>query len=237
VDISARHTKAAPAVWARAVAFGTALGLLVMVVVMGIASRGHDIGIDYQFYRDVGARWLADGTYYLPHQLAGPYEVTLMVDVLYPPAALPLFVPFVWLPAILWWAIPLGILGYVVWSYRPGPWALLAILCLVAWPRTIGAVMFGNTDMWVAAGVAGGLRWGWPIALVALKPVFAPFLLIGIRDWRAWALGLGLLVVSLPMMGDYLTAMLNVQTSPIAYSIGSLPFALIPLVAWHASER
>jgi hypothetical protein len=221
---------------ARAVVFGIVAGLAVMSVLVSIGSRS-DLFIDYVFYRDVGARWLEDGTYYLPHQLAGPYEVTLMVDVLYPPAALLLFVPFVWLPAVLWWAIPLGILGYVVWSYRPGPWAWLAILCLAAWPRTVGAIMFGNTDMWVAAGIAGGLRWGWPVALVALKPVFLPFAIIGIRNRWTWVVGVGLLVVSLPMLADYVAAMRNVQTSAIQYSIGSMPFALLPIVASLGATR
>jgi hypothetical protein len=211
-------------------------GLAVMAILVSLSSRT-DLGIDYGFYRDVGARFLEDGTYYLPHQLAGPYPVTLMVDVLYPPAALLLFVPFVWLPAVLWWAIPLGILGYVVWSYRPGPWTWLTILCLAAWPRTVGAIMFGNTDMWVAAGIAGGLRWGWPVALVALKPVFLPFAVIGIRDRWTWVVGLGLLVVSLPMLADYITAMRNVQTSAIQYSIGSMPFALLPIVASLGATR
>jgi hypothetical protein len=207
-------------------------GLAITAIIVSVMTVGHNFAIDYVFYREVGARFLADGSYYLPHQLAGPYHVTIMVDVLYPPAALALFVPFTFIPAILWWAVPLGMLGYVVYSYRPGPWTLLAILCLVAWPRVMSAVINGNTDMWVAAGVAGGLRWGWPVALVALKPVFAPFALIGIRNRWTWAIGIALLIVSLPMLSDYITAMRNIQTDPIAYSAGSLPFALIPLVAY-----
>jgi hypothetical protein len=217
--------------------FAVVGGLAVMAIILSWMIRGGDLAIDYVFYRDVGARFLEDGTYYLPHQLAGPYPVTLMVDVLYPPAALVLFVPFVWLPAVLWWAIPLAVIAYVVWSCHPGPWTWLAILCLVAWPRVMTALIYGNTDLWMAAGIAGGIRWGWPVALLALKPVFAPFALIGIRNRWTWVLGIGLLVVSLPMLADYVTAMRNVQVSPIDYSLGSLPILLIPLVAWCSRCR
>ena len=48
------------------------------------------------------------------HQLAGPYDVTLMTDVLYPPSALLLFVPFSILPIVLWWVVPIAITGYSV---------------------------------------------------------------------------------------------------------------------------
>ena len=46
------------------------------------------VGTDHTFYREVGQRWLDTGVYYLPHQLAGPYQVQADVDVLYPPLAL-----------------------------------------------------------------------------------------------------------------------------------------------------
>ena len=36
--------------------------------------------MDWEFYRDLGASWLANGSYYQPHQLAGPYVFTTMVD-------------------------------------------------------------------------------------------------------------------------------------------------------------
>lgn len=210
-----------------------ALGLLLTTVVVSIQTRGHEAGMDFWFYRDIGIRWLADGTYYLPHQLAGaPYALTPMVDVLYPPNALVLFVPFAFLPALLWWIIPLGVLGYVVWSYRPSPWAWVAIAACVAWPRTFGAVLFGNTDMWVAAAVAGGLRWGWPAALIAIKPPFLPFGLVGARHWSTWVAGGAMVLLCVPMLGDYVTAMRNLQVDGIAYAAVSIPFALIPIFAW-----
>ena len=95
--------------------------VLSVVSAQAILAAG-DLWIDYGFYHDVGARWLADGTYYLPHQLAGPYQLSLMIDILYPPSALLLFVPFSIAPAILWWAIPIGVtlLVVVVGTPRPG---------------------------------------------------------------------------------------------------------------------
>jgi hypothetical protein len=233
-----RHTSAAgrPLRWAL---MAVLLGLAAGGAVIAVSIRGHEAGMDFWFYRDIGVRWLADGTYYLPHQLTGePYVFTAMADVLYPPSALVLFVPFVWLPAILWWVIPLGVVAYVVWSYRPSPWAWVAIAACVAWPRTFGAVLFGNTDMWVAAAVAGGLRWGWPAALLTIKPMFVPLGLPAIRKPSAWIAGAVMLAISLPMLGDYWTAARNLVVSdPFAYWTVSLPFAVLPLVAWWGRSR
>ncbi len=201
-------------------------------------ATGGDWFQDYNYYRDIGAKWLATGALYLPRQLAGPYDVALMVDVLYPPIALALFVPFVWLPAVLWWTIPLGVLTYVVASLRPAPWSWPVMALCVLWPRTIGAVLFGNTDMWVAAAVAGAIRWGWPATLVVLKPTFAPLALIAILDRRAWITAIVLAFASLPMLPlwlDYLTAMQHLRIG-LDYSLGSLPFALISVVAMLAQQ-
>ena len=56
------------------------------------------IGVDYLLYRDAAARWLAGGPFFEPYQLAGPYPISAG-DILYPPVALWLFVPFTVLPA------------------------------------------------------------------------------------------------------------------------------------------
>ncbi len=216
----------------------TAAGLLIAGVFVAVTSRGSQAAMDYHFYRDIGARWLADGTYYTARQLSGePYSLEAMVDVLYPPTALVLFVPSVFLPAFLWWLIPLVVLGSVVWTYHPSPWAWVAIAFLVAWPRTFGAVLFGNTDMWVAAAVAGGLRWGWPAAILAVKPPFIPFGLGGVGRRSTWRAGGILLVLSAPLMADYIKAMINWQVDGFGYAAVSLPFALIPIVAWLGRER
>lgn len=191
------------------------------------------IGMDYRYYRDLGATWLADGTFYLPHQLAGPYEFTNMVDVLYPPHALFLFVPAALLPAALWWIIPTGLLLFAVRSVRPPRWAWVIMLVLLAWPRAIGAYLFGNTDIWVAAAIMGGAAWGWPAALLALKPSALPFAFLA---WRRRSFWLGILVmVTLAValheeVREYVTAIRNLRIDP-DYSLGSLPLYLVPVTA------
>lgn len=203
------------------------------------AQDGRSIGMDYAFYRAIGERWLTDGTYYLPHQLAGQYDIRLMVDVLYPPTALALFVPLVWLPAAAWWVTPVAVLGYAAYRWRPvvTAWPIL-ILCLM-WPRALGAIFYGNTDMWVAAAVAGGLLWGWPALIVALKPTFLPLAIVGIRR-RAWWLGASVALMSAvamaPLWGQYLTVITSVRFG-WDYSLGSAPLVLLPIVAWLARSR
>lgn len=197
------------------------------------------IGMDFAFYRDIAQRWLETGAYYLPHQLAGPYTATLMVDNLYPPTALLLFAPFLILPAVLWWLIPIAVFGVFLAWCRPGPlaWPLLALV-LVA-QRTQTAFIFGNTDLWIAAAVAGGIRWGWPAALLVIKPTFLPLALVGVRRREFWIAMAAVAFVSIPMAAlwlDYVQALRNV-TIDAGYSVGSLPLVLAPVVAWLLRAR
>lgn len=214
------------------------LALLVAVetvaIIVIVVPMNWKLGQDFEYYRAVGERFLADGSYYLPRQLSGPYVVALMQDVLYPPLALLLFVPFAVLPWVLWWAIPIAITSYVLWTLRPAPWAWCAMLLLLAWPRAIGAYLFGNTDIWAVAAVAAGIRWGWPAVLLAVKPVFAPFALIGIRYRSWWVAAVVLVLVSIPMLPlwlDYVRSTRNMSING-DYSLGSLPLLLVPIVAW-----
>lgn len=197
-----------------------------------------DLFIDYVFYRDLAWRFLTDGSYYGPSQLAGPYEVTLMSDVLYPPSALLLFVPFAWIPALFWWLVPIAITIWIVVGWRPSLAGVAGMLLLLAWPRAHAAFLYGNTDMWVMAGVAAGLRWGWPALLVALKPTFLPLAAIGIRR-RSWWLGAialaGVAAFQLPLWLDYVQAVTNLRGS-VGYSLGSIPLVIIPIVAWWTSR-
>jgi hypothetical protein len=92
---------------------------------------------------------------------------------------------------------------------------------------------WGNTDLWVAAGLAAGLRWGWPAALLFLKPTFGILALTVIRDRRLW-IGMAVLAVaSLPVLGlwiDYLEAMQNLRIG-WDYSVPGLPLVALPVVA------
>jgi hypothetical protein len=161
------------------------------------------------------------------------------VDNLYPPHALFLFLPFTVLPAILWWAIPVGVTGYVLARLRPAMWSWPIIALLVVWPKTLVGLIWGNTDMWVAAAIAAGIRWGWPAVLVTIKPVFAPFAIVGIRgrSWWLTALVLGAIsLLMLPLWLDYVSAIRNMWL-PAEYSLRSVPTILIPIVAWLARAR
>jgi hypothetical protein len=208
-------------------------------IALAIVPLNWELGQDYVYYRAVGERFLADGSYYLPRQLEGPYVIRLMDDIQYPPSALFLFVPFAILPWVLWWAVAIAVTIYVLTWLRPRPWAWCVMLVLLAWPRAIGAYLFGNTDIWALAAICAGFRWGWPAILLVLKPPFAPFALIGIRRRSFWIAALLVGLASIPMVPlwlDYLVAARNAQFDP-GYSLGSLPLLLVGVVAWLGSAR
>ena len=74
------------------------------------------------------------------------------------------------------------------------------MLVLLMWPRAESAFIFGNSDMWMAAGIAAGLRWGWPALLLVLKPIFLPLAALG-ANRVSWWVGAGVIVlVSLAML-------------------------------------
>ena len=206
------------------------------------------LGVDFVLYRDVTARWLGGGPYVEPYQVAGPYEIRAG-DVLYPPVALWLFVPFAVLSSVSWivaaalfWVIPLAATAWVVRVLRPHPvvWPLLA-LC-VANPTTLLKIWTGNPVMWsmaaTALAVVGSSRFAAPFVL--LKPSLAPFALFGIRR-RSWWLGLAVLVaLSLPfgaLWGDWVASVLNSRGGGVLYSALEIPMLLLPLVAWVGRSR
>ena len=218
-----------------------AAAIVEAVVLVSIIEEdpGWSLGMDYAFYVDVGRRWLASGSYYNLHQLAGPYDVTLMVDVLYPPIALALFVPFTVVPGVLWWGIPLTVLAVAWRRWKPDYRAWPVLLALIIWPRSMAAVFYGNTDMWVAAGIAGGLLAGWPAMLVLVKPTLLPFVFAGAWHRRWWAIPVVLfasIAVAFPLWQDYLTTIGNLRIG-WEYSLGSLPLAFLPLVMWVSRAR
>ena len=197
------------------------------------------LALDYRWFVGVAQHWLDTGLFYAPRQLEGPYVVQTLVDVLYPPNALLLFVPFVWLPAVLWWLIPLGVFTYGIVRLRPARWTWPLILVCIAWPHTISQIFYGNTNMWIAAAVSAGVVWAWPGVLVLLKPSLLPFALVGVNH-RSWWLALGVLVlVSLPfgsLWPDYLTAMRNSDLGPL-HALWTFPFFIAPLFAWLGRTR
>jgi hypothetical protein len=190
--------------------------------------------IDFDLYLDSTRRWLAGGSFYEPYQLAGPYAIR-MGDVLYPPNVLLLLIPFTVLPAILWWAIPLGVTAWAVWKLHPAPvsWPFIAF-CLF-WPPFVARTVAGNPIMWALAFLALGCLYKWPAALVLIKPSLFPFALIGVRN-RSWWIALAVgIVVSLPFAGmwiDWVRVLLNSSEGGLLYSLQDVPILLLPLIAW-----
>jgi len=215
------------------------LAALETVFLFRVIDDQRAIGTDLNYYQFVAQRWLDSGVFYTGRQLTGPYEVQTLVDNLYPPHALYLFIPFLVLPELLWWVIPLGVVCYVVWWCRPVAWMWPILALIVLFPKTPNQILFGNTDMWVAAAIAAGVRWGWPAVLVTFKPSLAFFAILGIRA-RSWWIAAGLLaLVSLPFLGlwlDYPVAMGN-SSAKFWYSFGNLPFFVLPIVALLGSRR
>lgn len=194
------------------------------------------VGLDAQFYFERAASWLAGDGFYLPWQLTGEPYLVETGAVTYPQPALVLFVPFaLGVPAVLWWVIPLGVVGYVLIRLRPSKWGWLLLAALLLYPRTWVVVVLGNPSIWILAAMMAGQIWGWPSVAALLKPTFAPLAAIGVRR-RSWFLALGVLgavsLVLLPMWPDYLTAMLNARSARgIEYLLGEWPIALALLLA------
>jgi len=206
---------------------------LAMVVPSIVAPEGA-VGIDYVFFRDAAHRWLTDGGFYLPHQLAGPYPIVAGVEVLYPPVALWLFVPLVWLPAVVWWAVPIAILFYAFWRIRPEPWTWPYLAIVLWYPRTAAMFVYGSTSLWVLALVALAIVHPWAGPLSLFKPSFLPFAVVGAHK-RAWWVALAIVVLAcLPfgaMWGDYAAAMANATNSSLLYSFFDFPILLAPMIA------
>jgi hypothetical protein len=226
-------------VWVALTVVFVVLAIVETVALYGIIDGQHAVGVDLEYFKFVAQRWLDTGVYYTEAQLSGPFEVETLVTNLYPPHALYLFVPFLFLPSILWWAIPLGLVAYVTWWCRPVAWVWPILALIVLFPKTPNQIIFGNTDMWIAAFIAGGVRWAWPATLITIKPSLLFFAVIGIRA-RSWWIAAGvLLLLSLPLLPlwlDYPTVMLN-SSAKFWYSFGNLPFFVLPIVAWIGSSR
>jgi hypothetical protein len=208
------------------------------VIVPKVVSLGAPLGVDFHQYLDHARRFVETGAFYLEHQLHGPYAIELG-DPLYPPVILYLLVPFLVIPQFLWWVAPLGLIGALVITSRPKPWAWPLLALIMADPRTMEILIYGNPAMWIGAAVAGALLWSWPGAFVLLKPSLAPFALIGIRS-RGWWIALAVgAVLSTPLAGLYFqfARVLLDSNGSWSYSLPDVPFVALPLVAWLARTR
>lgn len=204
-------------------------------------TEGARLGVDFRLYVDAARQWAEGGEFYPARQLAGPYEILTIGEILYPPTAILLFLPFVVIPPVLWWAIPIAAVIGVIAYWRPAPygWPLLALI--LWWPRTNQDLLTGNPAIWIAAFAALGTIWYWPAPLVLLKPTLAPAAVFGIRH-RAWWIGfLGLALASLaflPMWFDYAKVLLYARHAHgWLYSLAEFPMAFAGVAAWAASTR
>ncbi len=220
--------------------------LLLGAAVIGIAvvSFGHPLsgtfGWDFQTYRDAAARWLAGGDFYDARELAGPWTFVTSHEVVYPPSSLALFLPFVVLPAILWWALPAALIGWSVWQHRPHALAWLLIAVAIGSRMSLQQWWVGNPVIWCAAAVALATVRPYLGPLVLVKPTWAPLALIGARDRCWWLLlaGWGVVVVAtLPLWPQYLTVMSNFRGIPVYWLPGNAPVIAVPVLAWLGSTR
>ena len=226
--------------WARPLAVGVTIAVLAFAAVtvwfeFTAAPAATTFAVDYGHYLDGTRRWLETGTPYLPRDVAGPFSFEPLT-FLHPPVALLLFLPFLILPAILWWAIPIGIVVWSVWAWRPAMWAWPLMALMLAYPRAHVSFMVGNTDMWIWAAVALGLRFGWPALLTVVKPSLFPLLLAGAHR-RSWWLGsIVVALLCLPFGAlwiDWVHVILNAP-SDLTYSFANIPWLLLPVLAWFA---
>ena len=195
-------------------------------------------GLDYRWHVDAAQRLLDTGTPYWPWQISGPYEISDGA-ILYPPTAFLLFIPFIWLPAVLWWAVPIAITVASMAVHRPPLWAWAVIGGLIAFEKSLNVYIFGNPSMWIVAAIAAGTVLAWPFVLVLIKPTFAPIALLGIRHRSWWIAGGLLLLASIPFGKVWLDWFAVVRNSNVSlvYNLPTLPLMCAPLVAWLAGVR
>lgn len=195
-------------------------------------------GGDLGGYLEGARQYFATGSPYLPQHVARQWALEAHSFV-HPPPALALFVPFLVLPAVLWWVLPLGLTGWAIARLRPARWTWpLLALCLI-WPRSIGSLLAGNSDMWAMAIVAAGVVFAWPLVLLVIKPTFAPLALLGVRRrswWIALALVAGANLLVLPLWLEYVAVVRNSQLR-LDYSLLNLPLVALPAIAWLGRSR
>lgn len=195
------------------------------------------LGVDHAYYVEIAQRWLDTGVWYTDRQLAGPYETQTLVDNLYPPHALYLFLPFVWLPFALWWLIPLTLVVYALWRLRPRLWSWPILALIIAMPKTPTAILYGNSDLWMLAFATAGILWGWPAVLATFKPSLGFVALIGIHRRSWWLVAVVLALATVPQLPLWLLwpTVIENSSATVEYSLAMLPFVAFPVVARLAS--
>lgn len=196
------------------------------------------LGVDHAYYVRVAQRWLDTGVWYTERQLAGPYQTQTLVDNLYPPHALYLFLPFIWIPYPAWWLIPFALVGYALWRLRPHAWSWPILALIVALPKTPAAILYGNSDLWMLAFTTAGVLWAWPAVFATFKPSLGFFALVGMHRRSWWLAGVLLAIATLPQLPLWLqwpTVVAN-SSATLEYSISMVPFVAFPIVVRLAAS-
>lgn len=196
------------------------------------------IGLDFGHYLDATHRWLQVGTPYLANEVAAPFQYSPLT-FLHPPITLYLLLPFVVLPPPLWWLLPIGFVAWSVYSWQPAIWSWPIVGWAMATSHAPVVLIVGNSNLWIWAGVAGGLRFGWPALVTIVKPSLLPLALAGIRRRSFWVGSALLVVLSLPfgtLWGAWLSVIRN-SPADWTYSLTDLSWLLTPVVFWFARTR
>lgn len=225
----------------------TTTGALLLLVVLQLVAiyQGalvrHEVGWDAYVYSSIGAHFLETGQAYFPSQ-SHAYEGAGVVNI-YPPTALYLFVPASLAPRVLWWIVPLAVIGWSLYRLRPAWWAwpIMALGCTLplSGPSVPVALVYGNTLMWTMAAVFSAAAFrpgtGW---MAMIKPTeFLLALPFALRSWRGLVIALVLAAVLLPLWFDWLTAMRNMQGFTPLRGIWAWPALAIPIIAWLSRTR
>ena len=180
--------------------------------------------VDWRTYENAAARFLTGAPIYATQQLGGPYHLTevLLIGYAYPPASVPLLIPFQGYPFGLaaWITLNVGALLTALWAIVSRAWPTyrllafaLALAGLAMYPPFLAGLIAMSTNVglagavgWVAvgltarqAGVLGGV--------LGILKVFAGALTFGSPDGKtkafatAIAVSVAFALVTLPIVG------------------------------------
>jgi hypothetical protein len=189
---------------------------------------------DFARYLEGARQFLDTGSpYTIPAEPLTYEQMFTVLPFVHPPIALYLFVPFLWLPAVLWWMIPAGIAAWCAYRWRPGEWAWIASLLVLGWPPYVQNIQVGNTDMYVAALTGAGMLYGWPAALLVLKPHSLPWAVFSVGKRSFW-IGLGVIAVLAVPFGalwfEWIEMVSKASSVGPSYVTKLLP--LVPVIWW-----
>jgi hypothetical protein len=122
--------------------------------------------VDWRTYENAAVRLLAGASIYAPQQLTGPYHLTevLLIGYAYPPASVPLMIPFQGYPFGLaaWMTVNLGALLTALWAIVSRAWPtyrLLAFALALAGLAMFPPFLAGMIAMSTNIGLAGAIGW------------------------------------------------------------------------------